>query len=665
LWAEEHSAQLSPQENRRLQDLFKGGIRNILSSTTTMELGIDIGGLNGVLLGNVPPGPANHRQRAGRAGRRSDGSAVVVTYSRDSEYEREVFRRFGEFLKRELRKPTVFLDRDRIIRRHLNAVLLSDFLRSQQPSRTGAMHAYGRMGAFCGVNTPLPWRQAAESKPLWPPNGVNIADDFLEFLNLIKTETGEMQSRLSQLSERTILLAIVHSDRWGEFVGSSANNFREAIKNWIIDIEQLRDAWNEIPSQPTSDIGREMAKANSIRYMIRALCEITVIEWLAGQRFLPRYGFPINLQRLSVRKAIEGKHREYSEPDERYRLERSSLLALSEYVPESRVLVGGRVATSRGLRKHWTDSNLDEALGLQYFSLECPEGHVYIRQSKEETCPRCGSSPAKIQQLVFPRFGYTTAGWEKLSLGTNLERIGEQSVCPTAFAEHGGGETLEDFGGIHRVRITYREEAELLVRNVGRRHCGFAICTRCGFAMSEIDYDKGRMNLPRNFEKHASVFSTNPRKFCWKNEEQAVPVLRNRVLAARELTDMALLEWPGATNYKHDGVYSFGRALLLAGARLLELDERELGMELMPLYDANLGIVIYDTAPGGTGHCQELINIGEEWIEATRKILYVDEKHHSHCKKACLDCILDFSGQYSANQLDRLAALTLLDDAIS
>ena len=50
-----------------------------------MELGIDIGGLNGVLLGNVPPGPANHRQRAGRAGRRSDGSAVVVTYSRNSD----------------------------------------------------------------------------------------------------------------------------------------------------------------------------------------------------------------------------------------------------------------------------------------------------------------------------------------------------------------------------------------------------------------------------------------------------------------------------------------------------------------------------------------------------------------------------------------------------
>jgi DEAD/DEAH box helicase domain-containing protein len=60
LWAEEHSAQLAPQENRRLQDLFKAGIRNILSATTTLELGIDIGGLTAVLLGNVPPGKANY-----------------------------------------------------------------------------------------------------------------------------------------------------------------------------------------------------------------------------------------------------------------------------------------------------------------------------------------------------------------------------------------------------------------------------------------------------------------------------------------------------------------------------------------------------------------------------------------------------------------------------
>ncbi len=66
LWAEEHSAQLAPKENRRLQDLFRAGIRNVLSATTTLELGIDIGGLTAVLTSNVPPGKANYLQRGAR-----------------------------------------------------------------------------------------------------------------------------------------------------------------------------------------------------------------------------------------------------------------------------------------------------------------------------------------------------------------------------------------------------------------------------------------------------------------------------------------------------------------------------------------------------------------------------------------------------------------------
>ena len=38
LWGEEHSAQLSPEENKRRQFLFRDGARNVLSSTTTMSL---------------------------------------------------------------------------------------------------------------------------------------------------------------------------------------------------------------------------------------------------------------------------------------------------------------------------------------------------------------------------------------------------------------------------------------------------------------------------------------------------------------------------------------------------------------------------------------------------------------------------------------------------
>jgi DEAD/DEAH box helicase domain-containing protein len=668
LWAEEHSAQLSPQENRRLQELFKMGIRNILSSTTTMELGIDIGGLNGVLLGNVPPGPANHRQRAGRAGRRADGSTVVVTFARKSKYDGEVFRRFGDFLRRPLRKPTVVLGRDRIIRRHLQAVLLSDFLRAQQPPQVGAMYAFGKMGQFCGVNAvPVPWRQGTSVKPAWEEQQRGLADQFLEFLQSLPMQEAGFRGRLSFLARGTALTNLDHQDRWEEFLKTAIKSYKKAIEEWNDDQNQLRESWDQIPSQPSSNqLSQMRARANAIGYQVRTLCDITVIEWLADYRFLPRYGFPINLQRLTVRKAIEGDRHNYSVPDERYRLERSSLLALSEYVPESRVLIGGQVVVSRGLRRHWTDSNLDRALGLQYFSHECQEGHLYVRQSPSEPCPTCGGMPVQSRQLVFPRFGYTTAGWEPPRRETDPERVGEQTVRAPEFAEAGELKPTENFGAVTGLRVTYKEESVLLVTNAGNDKCGFAICTRCGFAMSEKeDHGKGRMNLPDGFDQHASIFSTNPNSSCWEKGEQAAPVLRNRVLAARELTDMLLIEWPGATEASPDGVYSLGRAMVLAGTQLLELDERELGLEIIPLRAPHRGIVIYDTAAGGAGHCFELLNLGNEWVQRTRQILHGNDEHHSRCRRACLDCILDFSGQYRAHQLDRHEALQIIDSAFS
>jgi hypothetical protein len=102
----------------------------------------------------------------------------------------------------------------------------------------------------------------------------------------------------------------------------------------------------------------------------------------------------------------------------------------------------------------------------------------------------------------------------------------------------------------------------------------------------------------------------------------------------------------------------------MAGARLLEIDSREIGLELKPRSAEEFTILLHDTVPGGAGHCFELFRLGRPWLEEARRILWVTAVHDSVCERACLECLLDFGSQFNAHLLDRRGAWELLNSAL-
>ena len=139
----EHSAQQSREDLDKYEKEFNEGHLNVLSCSTTMEMGVDIGGISEVVMNNVPPKSANYLQRAGRAGRRSESKALALTFCAPNPIGANTWKHPDYPITHLTETPLLKLESRQLIQRHVNAMVFADFVSLQ-----GGIRVTANLGDF-------------------------------------------------------------------------------------------------------------------------------------------------------------------------------------------------------------------------------------------------------------------------------------------------------------------------------------------------------------------------------------------------------------------------------------------------------------------------------------------------------------------------------------